>query len=204
MTISLLTIVWLLVNFQASAQEFPSDFWHNGKLVLVSGDTLDGKLKYDLARDLVQIEIDNKIATFGAKKAHYFEIFDVTTDSYRHFYSIPYATTPGYKIPIFFEVVLEGKLTLLCREYLTKQTSHYNNYYWTGNTYSRTVLAYQYYFLSSEGAISSFTGKKREILDIMRDRQSQIKQFIKKYNLKIDQKGDLARITAYYNGLVES
>jgi len=202
--LTILTILLSGIGYEIYSQEFPSEFWHKGKLVLVSGDTLTGQLKYDLTTDLVQVEIDNKIVTVGAQKAHYFEIFDVTTDNYRQFYSLPYSISQGYKTPIFFEVVLEGQLTLLCREYLTKQTSHYNSYYWTGSSYSRTILAYEYYFLKSKGEIIYFQEKKRDLLDIMRDRSNQIKQFIKSYNLKMDQKGDLARITAYYNGLIES
>jgi len=203
---TLLTILLLItgVVFNVYAQEFPSDFWHKGKIVLVDGDTISAKLKYDLTRDLVQVEIDNRIVTVGAKKAHYFEIFDVTTDRYRQFYSIPYSLSPGYKTPIFFEVVMEGKLTLLCREYLTKQTSYNSSYYWSGGSFTRTILAYEYYFLNSKGEITYFEEKKRDLLNIMKDRSPQIKQFIKEYNLKLDKKGDLARITAYYNGLIES
>ena len=203
---TILTILLLIygVVFNLYSQEFPSDFWHKGKIVLVDGDTISAKLKYDLTRDLVQVEIDNKIVTVGAKKAHYFEIFDVTTDRYRQFYSIPYSISPGYKTPIFFEVVLEGKLTLLCREYLTKQTSYNSSYYWSGGSFTRTILAYEYYFLNSKGEITYFEEKKRDLLNIMKDRSPQIKQFIKEYNLKLDEKGDLARITAYYNGLLES
>ena len=170
LTILTVLISGLLLTIQA--QEFPSDFWHNGKLVLTSGDTLNGKLKYDLAKDLVQVEIDNKIVTLGAQKTHYFEIFDVTTDSYRQFYSLPYFTASGYKTPIFFEVVFEGRLTLLCREYQTKQTSHYNSYYWTGNSYSRMVLAYEYYFLKSNGEFIYFTEKKRDLYNIMKARST--------------------------------
>ena len=204
---TILTILFIIANgivLRGYSQEFPSDFWHRGKIVLVSGDTISAQLKYDLARDLVQVEIDNKIVTVGAKKAHYFEIFDVTTESYRQFYSIPYSISPGYKTPIFFEVVLEGKLTLLCREYLTKQTSYNSSYYFSGGSFTRTILAYEYYFLKSSGEIIYFEEKKRDLLNIMKDRSPQIKQFIKEYNLKLDQKGDLARITAYYNGLIES
>lgn len=201
-----LTILLLIhgVVFNLFSQEFPSDFWHKGKIVLVDGDTFSAKLKYDLTRDLVQVEVDNKIVTVGAKKAHYFEIFDVTTDRYRQFYSIPYSISPGYKTPIFFEVVMEGNLTLLCREFLTKQTSYNSSYYWSGGSFTRTILDYEYYFLTSKGEITYFEEKKRDLLNIMKDRSPQIKQFIKEYNLKMDEKGDLARITAYYNGLIES
>ena len=43
----------------------------------------------------------------------FFEIFDVTIKQYRQFYSLPYSGKGGYKAPVFFELLAEGKLTLL-------------------------------------------------------------------------------------------
>lgn len=200
----ILITVFFATATNIHGQEFAQDLWHGGKVVLVSGDTLKGQIKYDLAKDLVQIEIDERIFTFGSKKAHYFEIFDVTVDNFRQFYSLPFTISPGYQAPIFFEVVYEGRLTLLCREFFTKQTSHTNSYYYNGSSYTRTVQDYEFYFLKSNGEIIYFQEKKRDLLDIMADRSNQVKEFIKSYNLKVDEKGDLARITAYYNGLIES
>jgi len=185
-------------------QQFPSDYWHTGKLVITEGDTLRGSIKYDYSRDLVQIEVENHIYTFGAKKILFFEIFDVTVDSYREFYSVPFDVSPGYKAPILFEVLYEGRLTLLCRESVAQQTSNYNNYYWSGGAYTRNVLEYHYYFLTPDGNIIEFTEKKKDLLDLMKDRAREIKSYIKTYNLKVDKRGDLARITAYYNSLEES
>ena len=171
-------LLWALIFSNAYGQEFAQDFWHKGKVVLVSEDTLHGHIKYDLAKDLVQIEIDQRIYTYGSKKAHYFEIYDATIDNYRQFYSLPYTITPGYKAPIFFEVVHEGRLTLLCREFFKKQTSHYNSYYYSGGTYTRTVQEYEFYFLKSNGDIIYLQKKKRDLLIIMSDRSTQVKEFI--------------------------
>ncbi len=201
--INIITILFLLTNV-AIGQQFPSEYWHKGKLVISEGDTLIGKIKYDLSRDLVQVDINDQIFTFGAKNIVYFEIFDVTVDNYRQFYSIPYNITSGYKAQVLFEVLYEGKLTLLTREELGQKTSTYNNYYWTGGNYTRTVLTYEYFFLTSKGEMIKFIPKRKELLEIMKDRYNQIKSYIKTYNLKVDDKGDLARITAYYNSLIES
>jgi len=202
----LLTIILLLTTVSAYGQKFPSEFWHKGKLVTSDGDTLEGKLKYDLSRDLVQVDLNNQIFTFGAKKILYFEIFDVTVDNYRQFYSIPYNITQGYKSEILFEVLYEGKLTLLTRESVSQKSSSYNNnnYYWSGNSFTRTVLTYEFFFLTSKGEITLFTQKRKDLLDIMKDRYTQMKKYIKTYGLKTDDKGDLARITAYYNTLIQS
>ena len=197
------TLLLVLLTATISVgQQFPSDFWHKGKLVTSDGDTLHGQLKYDLTRDLVQVDISDQILTFGAKKILYFEIFDVTVDNYRQFYSIPYSISSGYKSEVIFEVLYEGKLTLLTRESLSQQTTSSNNYYWSGTSHTRPVLKYDYYFLNAKGDMIAYSQKKKDLLDVMKDRYDQIKQYMKTYNLKADEKGDLARITAYYNSLV--
>ena len=196
-------LVFLFASSVTHGQKFPSEYWHKGKLVITEGDTLKGKIKYDLSHDLVQVDINDQIFTFGAKKIIYFEIFDVTVDNYRQFYSIPYNITPGYKAQVLFEVLYEGKLTLLTREEIGQETSTSNNYYWSGGNYTRTVLTYEYYFITSKGVLTRFTQKKKDLLEIMKDKQNMIKSYIKTYNLKVDRKGDLARITAYYNSIIE-
>jgi len=195
-------LVFLLVSSVTYGQKFPSEYWHKGKLVITEGDTLKGNIKYDLTRDLVQVEINNQIFTFGAKKIIYFEIFDVTVDNYRQFYSIPYNITPGYKSQVLFEVLYEGKLTLLSREEIGQETSTTNNYYWSGGNFTRTVLKYEYYFITAKGEITWFSKRKKDLLDIMKDKHSKIKNYIKSNHLKVDRKGDLARVTAYYNSII--
>jgi len=193
----------ILINSFVNAQQFPSEFWHPGKAVLINGDTISGEIKYDLETDLVQINGEGRLMTYSARKIFYFEIFDVTVDNYRQFYSIPFDLKTNYKTPILFEVIYEGKLTLLARETIVNETSHYNSYYWTGGTYTRQALTYDYFFLKKNGEIIPYTKKTRDLLEVFNNKQNQMKQFIKKNNLKTDEKRDLARIFAYYNALLD-
>lgn len=183
-------------------QQFPSEFWHTGKAVLISGDTLEGDIKYDLDNDIIQINTSKKLLTYSARKLFYFQIFDVTVDTYRQFYVLPYKINYNYEAPLIFEVVFEGKLTLLARESIVNQTTNYNSYYWAGGSYTRQALVYEFYFLDQKGNITYFTKKKKDLIDVMNKRGQQIKAFIKKNNLKVDEKRDLARIMAYYNALL--
>lgn len=204
MKFSLGFIIGVLLGSLSYSQQFPSEFWHPGKAVLLNGDTISGKIKYSLETDLVQINGEGRLMTYSARKIFYFEIFDVTVNNYRQFYSIPYNLKTEYKSPTFFEVIYEGKLTLLARETIVNETSHYNSYYWTGGTYTRRALDYNYFFLRKNGEIIRYTKKTRDLLDVMRNKEGQMKQFIRKNNLKTDEKADLARIFAYYNALLDS
>ncbi len=204
-------ILFLIPAFYASAQEFPSEIWHNGVLVTVDGDTLKGQIKYDLQTDAVQINTSRTIQTYSARKIHYFEIFDETIDSYRHFYALPYKVQANYEVPLLFEVLYEGQLSLLCREEIvTEAMPAYNAYpysYYGGTPYnsqSRTRLKYQYYFVDQQNGIQNYNMKKSELYSFFKKHQQEVKKYIKKNNLKHDRMRDLVRVTAYYNALLDS
>jgi hypothetical protein len=192
----------------ALSQDFPSEYWHPGKLVLMSEDTLYGKIKYDLDNDIIQLEHNAVMKTYSAKKIFYFEIFDETVDNYRHFYSLPYRVQQNYEVPIIFEVLFEGNLSLLCREEIVTenvQAYNYNPYFYSpnyGNT--RTRLKYNYYFLKKNGEIIMYSLKKNDLLRFFKGKEQVINKYMKKNNLKHDRMRDLVRITAYYNALLGS
>ena len=184
-------------------QDFPSEMLHEGKLVLLNGDTLKGQIKYDLENDLIQMVINETVQTYSARKILYFSIYDKTVDMFRSFYSIPYEVQPNYEIPILFEVLYEGKLSLLAREAIVTETvPQYNYMYRSSINMTRTRLDYEYYFLDQKGNFTKYNNKKYELFEVMKNREPQIKQYIKKNKLKTDSRRDLVRIIAYYNALL--
>ncbi len=201
-------VLLTLIPFRGAAQDFPSEMWHEGKVVLLSKDTVKGKIKYDLVNDLIQVETNNVLKTYSARKILFFEIFDVTINSYRQFYSLPYAVQSNYKIPILFEVLYAGRLSLLCREEIVTETVQPYNYspYYYSPSYSgtRTKLAYKYYFMDEKGNITLYNMKKRDLLSFFPKKQREVEAYIKKNHLKHDLMRDLVRLTAYYNALLGS
>jgi len=185
---------------QSLAQKFPSELWHEGKIVLLDGaDTLVGQVKYDLQQDLIQYTATSQtIEAFSAKKVLFFEIFDATIHKYRSFYALPFTTQSGYRAPVFFELLEEGKLTLLSRESI--ETRSYSSMYYYGS-YTRQVLIYRYFFLDENGVITEFTGNKKELLDLMGKKGDAVDDYMKANRLKMDEKYDFAQIVKYYNSL---
>jgi len=200
--ILLLLIISLSLN--VFSQEFPSELLHEGKVTLVNGDTLEGKIKYDLDNDLIQIVVNNTIQTFSARKIAYFSIYDASVEMFRTFYSIPYEIQPNYEIPLLFEVLFEGKLSLLAREVIVTETvPQYSYAYRSSINMTRTKLAYEFYFLDQKGNFVKYNMKKPELYELMSRKEPQIKNYIKKNKLKTDSRRDLVRITAYYNALLD-
>ena len=164
----------------ALAQEFPSEIFHEGKAILISGDTIKGKVKYDMLNDMVQVISKGVVHTLTARKLLYFIIFDETVDMYRTFYAIPYNIQPNYKVPRLFEVLYEGQLSLLAREIIVQETvPQYSSLYRSSINMTRTKLAYEFYYLDKKGGFVKYNKKKSELYTIMSKRSHQIKQYIK-------------------------
>jgi len=198
-------LIVLLIFFNAlagHAQEWPFELWHDGKIVLASGDTLVGLVKYDLQQDLVQFNNQGKVVeAYTARKVLFFEIFDRTVDQYRNFFSLQYNATPGYKTPVFFELLVEGHMTLLARENLENRT--YSSPYYFGS-YSRLVLVYKFYLLEENGNITEFKGKKADLLQWMGRKAEAVDDFIRQNKLKIEERADFAKIVTFYNSLFKT
>lgn len=190
----------MLASVAAYSQPWPSEIWHDGNVVLENGDTLKGKIKYDLKQDLIQYNLPNqRTEALSSRKVLSFEIFDETEKRYRLFFALPYAGgQTQYRTPVFFELLAEGKLTLLTREALEFKT--YSSPYYLGS-YSREVLVYHYFFLDSDGEITEFKGSKADLLNMMGKQSSEVEKYMKANRLKIDDRNDFARIVIYYNSI---
>jgi hypothetical protein len=194
-------ILFGLISITASAQQFAFELWHEGKLILDSGDTLKGKIKYDLQSDLIQYQTEGqqpKLESYTARKVLFFEIFDGTVKRYRIFYSLPYSTAGQYKAPVFFELLEEGKLTVLCREALEYRTS--SSFYYYGS-YTRLVLIHKYFLLKENGNIEEYRGKKNDWYELMRGKEDEVQKYVRVNRLDLDDKYELAQALNYYNSL---
>ncbi len=203
--LSLLLLI-VLGPLTISAQYFPSQVWHEGELTLLDGEKLRGKLKYNLEADVVQLNTTNTVQTYSARKVLFFEFYDQEYGRYRQFYALPYEGTSNYKVPRLFEVLHENTLTLLCREEIVQdnvpQFGYYNYY---GNRMgTRQRLDFNYFFLNRDGEIVRYSQKKDDLYDILANHQREVRKYIKQNRLKHDRQGDLVRITAYYNTLLNS
>jgi hypothetical protein len=203
-----LTLVFLLIfNLSANAQsgQFPSHLWHKGQIITTNGQVFQGTLKYDLENNLVQLQ-NSGIETFSASNVERFEIFDEQYGGIRTFYSLPYSLSGDYESPIFFEILTEGNnIVLLCREYITTDNRGMGMYspmvmnpIWGPPMSGAYKLAFNFYFLK-DGSIQKYSQKKKELLDILDDRSDEVELYMRKNRLTHDQRGDLLRITAYYN-----
>ncbi|MCG8477370.1 MAG: hypothetical protein MI784_18030 [Cytophagales bacterium] len=206
-----LLFVACFFTLQAQAQKrsqkiFPSEVWHPGQLVLMEGDTLNAQLKYDFKTETVLLKFKGNVFSYNSRKILFFNIHDITSDSFREFFSLPYYVKPNYKVPILFEVLYEGPLTLLSREAIVEDQIVRNSYYQYGTAPYRIEttkrLAFDYFFLDMDGTIKPFRLRKKDLLRVMRKHSSAIKRYIKQNKLKLSKQEDLIRIVSHYNELM--
>jgi hypothetical protein len=201
--VSLVLVVWSFGNGLLAQNQFPSQIWHKGRIIATDGQEFQGFVKYDLDNNLVQLNREG-LDAFGASNVEQFEIFDEVYGGIRTFYSLPFALSSDYETPVFFEVLTQGNnIALLCREYIATDNRNMAgafmmNPLWGPPVFSGYRLAFNFYFFK-DGRIQKYTLKKKELLEIFKDKSDEIQLFMRKNRLAHDKRGDLLRITAYYN-----
>ena len=214
-------IALLLVSAQLSAQfQFPSQKWYQGAVTLNDATVRNGQVKYDLERDVVQIQIDGLMETYSSKQVTSFTIQSVEKRRRKEkkkvynrvFFSLPFANDNGYKRMQFFEVIVEGTATLLAREYITTVTTN------TGNrlnrnrrfrggafndpqTITRQVLAHRMYLASLDGTIKQLSSKRKDVLFMLKKHQNRMKEFIKEEKIKLSELYGMSRLIQHFNVL---
>lgn len=198
-TTTLLTILFLSLTYTSEAQQW-SRYWRPGQLLLLSGDTLQGEIRYDVSNDAVQIRLDDeRVHSYSGKKILFFEIEEHPRRSKRRFYSLPYQQRADFYSTRLFEVLYEGKLTLLCRPYYEHLQFESEEEISSGKKKSDPV--YEYYFLDDDGHVQLYRPRMGRLLSIMSSKHRDIRKYMKEHHLRYDEMRDLVRITAYYNAL---
>ena len=196
---ALLVLGFFSIFVSGYAQRWPFELFHEGKVILSNGDTLKGLVKYDIQQEVVQFaKAERHPLVYSARKVLYFEIFDNSVHQYRQFFALPYSPSGAYESPVFFELLSEGKLTLLTKEELEYRSVPIGYY---GGTYTRQVLVNHFFLMNEKGVIEPFTGKKHDLLQLMGRSGDAVEEFIRRNRLKVDEKADFAQIVSYYNSL---
>lgn len=205
-------ITLLILNLAFSSllaqNQFPSQIWHKGNIFFADGSSTSGMIKYDLDNNVVQLQTE-AVATFTASNVANFEIYDENYGGIRKFYSLPYAQNGDYETPIFFEVLTQGdNIALLCREYIATDNRGMNSWggtmamnpFWGPPMMNGYRLAFNYYFFKN-GKLERYSLKKKDLYSMLPGHDDEIDLFMRKNRLEHDKRGDLLRITAYYNEL---
>lgn len=201
--------LWLLFWFWGCslslAQQTISDLenWNPGYLVTREEDTLYGPIIVNYANDLVQINEENKVKTYGPNQVAMVYVKENDSQNERYFYSFrfhPYSDFKPFKI---FEMLFSGKaLCLLSRETLVTETvPTYDNFTYRTYYTTRTRLSHEFYFLFPGEKVRAYNGSKKELLNLLADKKEELKKYISTNRLNPGEKEDLMKIVLEYNKL---
>ena len=213
----LLILFLLSFSITSWAQRFPSDEWYQGETTLSSGEEVKGQIKYDLELETIQVELNGKINTYNASQVVFFSIKPNEERPNRLFYSLPFRNETGYARPKFFEVITQGEVSLIAREYIARQTQSTQGRPWIGATrfdpmfnpdplwnnmpVTREFLAYKLFIVNPKGDIRELGNSKKEVLRAFDGYQSDLKKYIKQEKLNMESIADISMLVRYYNKL---
>lgn len=208
-------LVLLLAQGEVRAQlrqGFDNESWLYGKVVLATGDSLEGAVIYYPAQDVVQIASeDGIINSYSAVNVRYFSVSGVYDGKPQLFKSLLWRRDNrqgDFRVPVFFEQVCQGPLVLLKRysgvktakseEMATSlQLPHAFPHFATDGQELQEV----YYLLLGEEEIVQLRNHKRELQKLYGSKSGQMRQYVRTNNLDYNSSKDLMTIVNHYNSL---
>jgi hypothetical protein len=215
----------LLLGFQAlpvlvKGQDLDVQEWRQGKVILTNGDTLSGAVVYHLKGEMLQVkQADGTTKTYSPVNVAGFTVFNEQKSRFQTFRSYLWsrrADYSNYKTPAFFEVVAEGKYTLIKREALAVRNQDPVPQYAAAGRYyepypvdnarcnglnSQVVAVKQFYVLTPEQEIVALRNPRKDLPDLFRDKAGLMDQFMKTRNLSYRNSTDLIPMIRHFNKL---
>ncbi len=191
--------------------------WAKGRIILTSGDTLYGPIAYHRTEDIIRVTLsDGSINAFAPVAVNSFTVTDEKNKYVQTFR--PFLWNRGndysdYQAPAFFELLTEGKYSLVKREILSARTvsnaypmyagsgRYYDPYAYTGSRYQTMVLDL-FYLNTPNNKILALRNPKRDLEDLFKNKERMMREYIKANNLSYSETRDLIKILNHYNSLL--
>lgn len=192
-------LLFVLSSFLGLGQEVRGDkVWHQGEIVLNTSDTLDGLIKYNFRKNVIEYKKGSEYRillpnTF--KEVTYTSLMDSTSHKLEVF---TIQTSKNYFRPYFFEL-----------EDTTGRIKIYKQYYWEQKTVSTGLnsVAFGYgirfilYKINNNKVASYIVPKKKFVLRMLKDKKQLVKEKVKEERWRYNDPYQLIQIIKYYNTL---
>jgi hypothetical protein len=169
--------------------------WNKGTITLKTNVSISGEINYNQDYDIVQCKTAHGIKAFSTFNVTAFEYFDKKFEVYR-FFKVFEENKGTYKKKAFYEIVLEGEISMLRKKRLFIQ-----NY----NVMIQEDLSEEKefdYYISKDGKIHNLRKFKKTVVNaIMKDKNAEVTSFIEREKLTTYSIRDQLFIIDYYNSL---
>lgn len=195
---ALVALVMLTFSFRTQGQYFAEAHWHKGRVELEDGKIHQGQLRYQLQENIVQFKSDDLVRSFNALQVEYFQFYDEAQDSVRHFYALEYDQQMQ-----FFELLLNGALTLLNRQELTvRYVSGFGRFGTAMQTLSE--VSNNFFLLSPKNGVQQLPTSRRAFVDELPQHRNQLDDFMQRNRIRLRQTADILHTLRFYNQLEKS
>ncbi len=196
-------LLFSLFSHQIYGQNFSKEYWHKGEAYLFNEENIKGSIRYDLDQNNITVRTsDNKLRSYNASQVEQFWIQDELQKRVRYFYALPQVVKDDYRVLYFFELLTEGKITLLCREnFVVRQAGYYSPYMWGGwvNGGSYVVQEDDYFLLDNEGNVVDVEESREAIMDLFGEKKEVMELYLLDHDNKLRNRDDLLKTIRYYN-----
>ncbi|QNF33969.1 hypothetical protein HUW51_15020 [Adhaeribacter swui] len=218
--IVLLVVFSFTLSSRVIGQNLTKQDWPSGEVVLVNGDTLTGAVSYYLSKELIQVTgRDGLIKTFSPVNVVYFRVLNEQRQEFQTFRPFQYAPNPEepyFKTPTFFEVVTEGKYTLVKRSnFVVRNLDPIATYTSRGRFYEPCPVLPQkaglnnyqlaqlnvFYLLTPDEQLIPLRHPKKNLENLYQDKSASMKAFIRRRNLSYKNPVALTHVVQYFNHL---
>lgn len=178
--------------------------WVKGEVDLISGKTIRGNIQFDLeTNEILVITNNQKAKLFTSVNVESFQVIDDDAEISRYFFSLPYRVEKHFEKNIFFELLNEGHITLLSRSVWSEiPVYHQEANGMVTNTYSRSIVIEQFYFILENGEIITAEPTIEDLLAngvFPSKAETDITTFTKSQKLKIYKREDMIALIQFYN-----
>ena len=177
--------------------------WKRTALSLYDAEkVLKGYLtRYEIDRDQFEIKTTFGIKVLSGKKVRSFVWMDSLTKT-PHFFVNGHDFKPAAGVPVtgFFEVLVEGDLTLLSRTKVVVKKPTYNQQLDMGNRDTRIEKRTEFYYMDNN-LLHELPSTKKKIILVFEDHAEALQDFVKVNNLSWSEEQHLKYIFEHYNRL---
>jgi len=170
-----------------------------GSLYLKTGENIPLNFRYDIFKG--EIQFGNKDEIYALINPE--SISSVLIDSLRFVYT-GYLKSSGDLNSVensWFILKKDGRCKLLIRKNLRLQAATPPKPYQEEGSPAKFINIRDTYYLQPEGKSASKIDNKKNLIDLLSDKNGEISSFIKANNLDVKEIDDLTKIISYYNNL---
>lgn len=171
-----------------------NEYFLKGRIELSDGEVLEGvQIRYNVHEDIMEIDNDGEI--LGINKPD--KIRKVMFNDRTYIYN-PYLTGKDVEKNGYFEVLIEGPMTLYCKRTNKLEMKALNSNFGKSGMGASYFDMQKYFFVQTQNE-EVFPLTKKKLLEYAGSSKSEIKKYIKKRKIRFSEERDLIGLIKFYN-----